>query len=259
MRLCPTPAARPLGRAAGFPQPVCPGCGRCGRGDPALAPQRAPLRAGVARRGVGGRGAVCRCEGWLGQALPLPGLPTLWAGCRGLLPTCCGRACAGMAALLPPLWPACPVGGCARRGWRGASGFRRSLFPAACPLGGLPGPAGHVPWARVWVCAVCVASVRCVSWCVVPPFSCPSGAPPSGALVRCCARCVPCACRAPFPARVPCSAAGSPLFLSWLRCFLPVPLLALLPGMHFFPASALVCVSVSVSVSVFVFLSPCAL
>ena len=51
----PPPTARPLGRAAGVPQPVCPGCGRCGRGDPASAPQRAPLRAGVARCGGGGR------------------------------------------------------------------------------------------------------------------------------------------------------------------------------------------------------------
>ena len=51
----PPPAARPLGRAAGVPRPVCPGCGRCGHGDRAPAPQRAPLRAGVARGGSGGR------------------------------------------------------------------------------------------------------------------------------------------------------------------------------------------------------------
>ena len=51
----PSPAARPLERAVRVPRPVCPGCGRCGRGDPAPAPQRAPLRAGVARRGGGGR------------------------------------------------------------------------------------------------------------------------------------------------------------------------------------------------------------
>ena len=49
----PPPAARPLWRLAGVPRPVCPGCGRCGRGDPAPAPQRAPLRAGVARCGGG--------------------------------------------------------------------------------------------------------------------------------------------------------------------------------------------------------------
>ena len=51
----PPPAARPLERAARVPRPMCPGCGRCGRGDPAPAPQRAPLRAGVARCGAGGR------------------------------------------------------------------------------------------------------------------------------------------------------------------------------------------------------------
>ena len=45
----PPPAARPLERAARVPRPVCPGCGRCRRGDPSPAPQRAPLRAGVAR------------------------------------------------------------------------------------------------------------------------------------------------------------------------------------------------------------------
>ena len=51
----PPPAARPLGRAAGVPRPVCPGCGGCRRGNPAPAPQRAPLRAGVAHCGGGGR------------------------------------------------------------------------------------------------------------------------------------------------------------------------------------------------------------
>ena len=51
----PPPAARPPERAARVPRPACPGRGRCGRGDPAPAPQRAPLRAGVARCGGGGR------------------------------------------------------------------------------------------------------------------------------------------------------------------------------------------------------------
>ena len=51
----PPPAARPLERAARVPRPVCPGCGRCGRVDPAPAPQRAPLRASIARCGFGGR------------------------------------------------------------------------------------------------------------------------------------------------------------------------------------------------------------
>ena len=51
----PPPTARPLGRAAGVPRPVCSGCGRCRRGDPEPVPQRVPLRAGVARGGGPGR------------------------------------------------------------------------------------------------------------------------------------------------------------------------------------------------------------
>ena len=136
----PPPAARPLERAARAPRPVCPGCGRCGHGEPAPAPQHAPLRAGVARCGGGGRaspggGAFHHCEGRL------------------------------RSGAVPP--------------------------PTARPLGGLLGLADHVLWARVWVCAVCVVSVWCVSWCAVLLFSCPSGAPLSGASVRCCARRVP--------------------------------------------------------------------
>ena len=57
----PPRAARPLERGARVPRPVCPGCGWCGRGDPAPAPQRAPLRAGVARCGDGGRASPGGC------------------------------------------------------------------------------------------------------------------------------------------------------------------------------------------------------
>ena len=76
----PPPTARPLGRAAGVPRPVCSGCGQCRRGDPAPVPQRAPLRAGVARCGGGGRaspGGVPSTvvRGVSGQALPVPKLP----------------------------------------------------------------------------------------------------------------------------------------------------------------------------------------
>ena len=407
----PPPAARPLERAAGVPRPVCPGFGRCGRGDPAPAPQRAPLRAGVARCGGGGRAspggvpsAVVR--GVCGQVLPLPGLLALWACCLGPSPTCHGCGCVGVGAqhcplglhalwvlravgLLggrprggwpatvvrgvrcqalslpwpPVLWggqpgfrnpcvpgavglvgetqhrphgarpcgpalravgvaegrprgggsvrrcegrlgsgapppraarplggpsgfathvlwarvcgrggpapaprPACPVGACAPRGWRGASGFMRPLFPAARPLGGLPGPAGRVPWLRVWVSAVCVVPVRCVPWCWVLPFACPSGAPLSDALLWCCAPrvlavppslraslvrllatsrflrgffvlypflCPPLACPPPWLARFPCLRPGvclglSPCLLSWPR--FSGPLLSFLLG-----------------------------
>ena len=80
----PPPAARPLERAARVPRPVCPGCGRCGRGDPAPAPQRAPLRAGVARCGGGGRASpggvpATVVRGAWCQALSLPRPPVLWS------------------------------------------------------------------------------------------------------------------------------------------------------------------------------------
>ena len=126
----PPPAARPLERAARVPRPVCPGCGRCGRGDPAPAPQRAPLRAGVARCGGGRRaspGGVPSTivRGVWGQALSLPRLLAHWAACWGPPPTCCGRGCVGVGAQhcslgLHALWglhAAGMVGGRPRGGW----------------------------------------------------------------------------------------------------------------------------------------------
>ena len=114
----PPPAARPLERAARVPLPVCPGCGRCGRVDPALAPQRAPLRAGVARCGGGGRaspggGAFRRCEGRLvSGAVPPPAARPLEQAAR--VPVCvCVRVRAllgrvGRAGLPGAFWCASP-------------------------------------------------------------------------------------------------------------------------------------------------------
>ena len=77
----------------GFREPVCPGCGRCGRVNPAPAPQRAPLRAGVARCGGGGRASpggppstVVR-GAWC-QALSLPRPSVLWSGQLGFRDPC---------------------------------------------------------------------------------------------------------------------------------------------------------------------------
>ena len=53
----------------------------------------------------------------------------------------------------------------------------------------------------------------------------------------------PCACRVPFPVRAPCSAAWLPL-VPFLASLLFTLSSTLLPDMHFFPASALLCVLV---------------
>ena len=149
----PPPAARPLERAARVPQSVCPGCGRCGRGDPAPALQRASLRAGVARCGGGGRvspGGVSSTivRGVWGQALSLPRLPARWAGYSGRPPTCCGCGCVGVGA------QHCPLGLHALWGLRAAGvagGRPRGGWPATvvrgawCQALSLPRPP--VPWS----------------------------------------------------------------------------------------------------------------
>ena len=185
----PPPAARPLERAARVPRPVCPGCGQCGRGDPAPAPLRAPLRAGVARCGAGGRAspgglpsAVVR--GVWGQAPPLPRLPALWEGCRGSLARCCGHGC----GCVRYVW--CLCGAC-----RGAR-CRSSLVPLV-----LPSPV-----------------LQCDSLLTV--F-------------------LPC----PLPCARPLLGCWPPP-VSFLASLLFTLSSTLLPGMHFFPASALVRVSV---------------
>ena len=158
----PPPAARPLERAAWVPRPVCPGCGRCGRGDPAPAPQRAPLRAGVARCGGGGRASPGEVpstivRGVWGQALSLPRLPAHWAGCWGPPPTCCGRGCVGVGAQHCPLgslweWRKGIPGGGAFHHCEGRPRSGAVPPPTARPLGGLLGSATHVLWARVCGC-----------------------------------------------------------------------------------------------------------
>ena len=61
VRRCPSPGRPPSGVGSQGSATRCPGCGRCGRGDPAPAPQRAPLRAGIARCGGGGRASPGGC------------------------------------------------------------------------------------------------------------------------------------------------------------------------------------------------------
>ena len=168
----PPPAARPLERAARVPRPVCPGCGRCGRVDPAPAPQRAPLRAGVARCGAGGgaspgRGAFHRCEGRLvSGAVPPPAARPLERAARVPRPVCpgcgrCGRVDPAPAPQRAPLRAGvarCGAGGGASPGgvpstvvrgawcqalslprppvlWSGQPGFRNPCVPGAVDAG----------------------------------------------------------------------------------------------------------------------------
>ena len=149
----PPPAARPPERAARVSRPVCPGCGRCGRVDPGAAPQRAPLRAGVARCGGGGRASpggvpstVVR-GAWC-QALSLSRPLVLWSGQPGFRDPCVpGAVDAGVWTQHRPhsVRPCGPtllaVGVAEGRPWGGA--FHRCEGrlvsgavppPAACPL-----------------------------------------------------------------------------------------------------------------------------
>ena len=120
----PPPAARPLERAARVPRPVCPGCGRWVRGDPAPAPKRVPLRAGVARCRGGGRASpgglpATLVRGAWCQALSLPRPPVLWSGQPGFRdPVSRGRSVRARGPSTGPT--ACALAGrhCSLWGWR---------------------------------------------------------------------------------------------------------------------------------------------
>ena len=203
----PPPAARPPERAARVPRCVCPGCGRCGRVDPAPAPQRAPLRAGVARCGGGGRASpgwppstVAR-GAWC-QALPLPRPLVLRSVQPGFRDPCVrGAVDAGVWTQhrphsVRPCGPALlalgvaegrPRGGCLPP-LRGAPGVRRCPSPGRSSSGACSqGSATRVSRARsVRACgpstgptACALAGRRCSLW------GWRRGAPRGGAYHRC--------------------------------------------------------------------------
>ena len=253
----PPPAARPLERAAGVPRPVCPGCGRCGRVDPAPAPQRAPLRAGVARCGGGGRaspggGAFHRCEGRLvSGAVPPPAARPLERAARVPRPACPGRGRCGRGDPAPAPQRAPLRAGVARYGGGGRASpggvpstivrgaWGQALSPSRLPAHCWAGCRGSLG-----VCGVCgVCAVRgLVSGAALPlvlrcsPLRC------LGSVL-----CSPCVRRVTSPVRAPCSSAGYPLFLSRLRCSLPFPLP--FPLTRTFSLPPLCCVSLSFSLS----------
>ena len=216
--------------------PVFSGRGWHGRGDPAPAPQRVLLQAGVAHCWGGqrvSRGGVLRAvvRGVWHQALTLARLPILGRSSQGLSPTCWGRGCAGVGVDVgvPPV------------------------------LG-----AGD----RLWVCVVGVVSVclrgcmvvRCVPWCHGSWCSLPASAAPvpaSHPLPGVAVMCVPW-CRGwwrctlssvcPSPLCVPClagavsSTSGVPFVSGFTRCSVFYPFIYPLlvsppPWRAFFPAS----------------------
>ena len=184
-------------------------------------------------------------RGVWGQALPVPRLPALQAGFWGPLPTCCGRACGGVGALHWPrgshaLWGAAHRGA---GGWRLGSSAPPSRLPAL--------------WAGCrCLLAICCwrgcGCVRCV-WCLCGASRgascCPSSVPlvpPSPVL--CCGAVLAVCLSCPLPCARPLLSCWLPLVSfvvsSLFTLFSTLCWLALLPGMHFFPASALACVSV---------------
>ena len=119
----PPPTARPLERAARVPRPVCPGCGRCGCGDPAPAPQRAPLCCSLWqwREGVPGGGAFHHCGGRLSPgAVPPPTARPLGGLLGSATHVLWARVCGCGGPTLSPR-PACPAGAACRGGGGGLS------------------------------------------------------------------------------------------------------------------------------------------
>ena len=185
------PAARPLERAARVPRPVCPGCGRCRRGDPSPAPQRAPLRAGVARCEGGGRASPGGCFPPLSGApgvrrCPSPGRPSSGAGSQGSV-TRVSRV-RSMRACRPSTGPtACALAGwrCSLWGWRkgvpGGGAFRRCegrLVSGAVP----PPTARPLERAARVPRPVCPGCGRCGR---VDPAPAPQRAPLRAGIARC--------------------------------------------------------------------------
>ena len=188
----PPPAARPPERAARVPRPVCPGCGRCGRVDPAPAPQHAPLRAGVARCGGGGRaspggGAFHRCEGRLvSGAVPSPAARPPERAARVPRPACpglgrCGRVDPAPAPQRAPLRAGVARCGGGGRASPGGGAFHRC--EGRLVSGAVPPPADRPPERAARIPRpVCPGCGRCGR---VDPAPAPQRAPLRAGVARC--------------------------------------------------------------------------
>ena len=224
----PPPTACPPGRIAGVTRPLCPGAFAAGVGTEhrphSVRPCGPALRAVGVAEGRLRRGCLSPLRGASGvRRSTSPDCPPsgravgvrhphavgaavrVWGPCTGAVARVpCGglrasQTVGGVWVQAPPL-PCCPPS------WR-AAGAR---WPHAVG-------AGAGVCAVCGVCAVravvCGAALRLSLWC-----------PPLRYFVA--VLCSPCACRAPFAARVPCSAAGYPLCLSWFPRSLPFPILS---------------------------------
>ena len=150
----PSPAARPPERAARVPRPACPGRGRCGRADPAPAPQRAPLRADAARWGGGGRASpggapstVVR-GAWCQALSPPRPLVSRERAARVLRPVCsgcgrCGRVDPAPAPQRAPLRAGVARCGGGGRASPGGGAFHRC--EGRLVSGAVPPPAARPP------------------------------------------------------------------------------------------------------------------
>ena len=142
------------------------GCGGCRRGDPSPTPQRALLRAGFARCGVGmrvpgGGTFLPRCGASRVGRSPTPDHSSFRACGRGPLPTCCGCGGCGRGdpsptpqrALLRAALTCCEGGTRAPGGGASYLGVGRSGSALSNPrplvlLGVRPGPTTHWLWVR---------------------------------------------------------------------------------------------------------------
>ena len=176
------------------------------------------------RKGVPGGGAFHCCEGRLRSGAPPPPAARLPGGLSGVHHP--RAADGGVRSWGPCIGPVAhlPCGGLRTTGVAGGVWIQAPPLPCCPPCQ----RAAGARWSRavgagVGVCGVCGACAVRAAWRGVA-FRLSLWCPPLRCFVA--VLCSPCACGAPFSARVPRSAAGFPLLLLWLRCSFPFPLLS---------------------------------